>query len=327
MEISISFIIPTYNNGLLLERCLNSIINQVENCDEIIVVDDGSEDKTEEIIRDICLSESKIKYIKQMNSGSGAARNNGINLANNNYIWFVDSDDYLESNAVNLIKRELSMNPIDILFIGYKQLCSNNVINSIPNYTNTKEMMLAHHFPWNKIFKKTLFQSIRFPTEKIRYQDHGTIPRAILNAETFGYVSELLYVYDFTHDSNISKDKKKEEHIFIATEYLIRNLKDTHEKELEYLLIATYLFNYLFNDMSVFKRIQRCKKVVKILNENVPNWKKSSLLKFNRAKDVSHLIPYVKIKIIIAKFMSASFVISSFLISIINIAKKTRNKL
>lgn len=88
-----SIIIPTYNRGHLIRKAISSILSQSYNQFELIVVDDGSTDNTEEVINS--LADAKIKYIKTKNAERGAARNTGIKLACGQYITFLDSDDFL----------------------------------------------------------------------------------------------------------------------------------------------------------------------------------------------------------------------------------------
>ena len=87
----ISVIIPTYNRGNMIERAVRSVLNQTYNNIEVIVVDDGSTDNTEEVIKDI--KDTSVIYIKEANAGACVARNKGIDVSSGDYIAFLDSDD------------------------------------------------------------------------------------------------------------------------------------------------------------------------------------------------------------------------------------------
>lgn len=98
----ISFIIPAYNSEKTIKRCALSCASQKSpNLDiEIIIVDDGSDDKTPEIITEMKKDIPEIVSLKQKNQGVSVARNNGIDLAQGDYIMFVDADDYLTNNVI-----------------------------------------------------------------------------------------------------------------------------------------------------------------------------------------------------------------------------------
>ena len=99
MEISV--IIPTYNRATFIVKTIQSVLNQTIVPEEIIVIDDGSTDQTEDILRDLCLLHPKVlKYIKQKNCGVSSARNLGIKEASNNWLCFLDSDDLWENSKI-----------------------------------------------------------------------------------------------------------------------------------------------------------------------------------------------------------------------------------
>lgn len=101
----ISIIIPTYNSAIYLNRCIKSILNQTYKNIEIIIVDDGSNDETENFVKENYYDLKNVKYIKQHNSGVSVARNKGIKIANGKFIFFIDADDTIDKFAIeNLIK-------------------------------------------------------------------------------------------------------------------------------------------------------------------------------------------------------------------------------
>ena len=95
----ISIIIPVYNVENYLAECLNSVVNQTYRNIEIIIVNDGSTDNSFSIIQQYQLQDERIKIINQENQGLSAARNAGMKVASGEYLWFVDSDDYVAINA------------------------------------------------------------------------------------------------------------------------------------------------------------------------------------------------------------------------------------
>lgn len=128
----VSIIIPAYNASKTIEKCLHSIINQTYKDIEIIVVNDGSDDDTEEVVNRICKNDPRIVLINQVNQGVSSARNQGINTSNGIYIMFVDCDDWLEENMVEVMVNTLEEKNVDVV------RC--NFFDDYSNYTKIGEM-------------------------------------------------------------------------------------------------------------------------------------------------------------------------------------------
>jgi glycosyltransferase involved in cell wall biosynthesis len=136
-----SIIIPTYNRADLISRTIHSVLNQEYTNFEIIVVDDGSTDRTSEVIRSI--NDSRLKYFLRDNRERGAARNHGVQQARGYYITFVDSDDLLKPNHFTEAKKFLEANPgTGIFSLGYDIVYPDGKIQhpfrTLPNPVNRK---------------------------------------------------------------------------------------------------------------------------------------------------------------------------------------------
>ena len=141
----LSIIVPMYNAEKYIETCLDSILNSnLSKKDyEIIIVNDGSKDKSPEIAKTYASQYSNIIYLNQENQGQSTARNNGIKNCNGEYVWFVDADDAIERDLLKILKL-LSENPnIDILGIQLKDV---NEDYSFLNYSCTQPTL-----PHNKV--------------------------------------------------------------------------------------------------------------------------------------------------------------------------------
>jgi|GEM_PF-841310 len=112
----ISVIIPVYNVEEYLEECLDSICNQTERSIEIICVNDGSSDGSEEIVRRYAERDERISLINQTNSGQSIARNTAVNIAKGRYIYFIDSDDYLLRETLETLKERMDAENLDVLY-------------------------------------------------------------------------------------------------------------------------------------------------------------------------------------------------------------------
>ena len=137
----VSVIIPVYNTELYLEKCLKSVIDQTYEKLEIIVINDGSTDNSAKILQKFASIDYRIIYINQKNMGQANSRNNGINIAKGEFIIFIDSDDFIEENTI-----ELSIN-----LIGD---------NDIAVFGVNKNIHTNEYFDF-KIFKKNDIQDIK----------------------------------------------------------------------------------------------------------------------------------------------------------------------
>lgn len=122
----ISIVIPTYNQAQYLEECIESAYNQTSPAHEIIIVNDGSGDKTKEIaerymFREFPMISSPVKVINQVNKGLSSARNTGIMMATGDYVLFLDSDDTLEENAIEVLTREILKTNADIVAPSFRE--------------------------------------------------------------------------------------------------------------------------------------------------------------------------------------------------------------
>lgn len=118
---SISFIIPIYNVEKYLKQCIDSVLGQVKEEDEIILVNDGSKDRSNLICKKyLKMFPDKIIYIEKENGGLSSARNVGIRQATKDYIAFVDSDDYLKQGYVEVLENAVNNNTVDVVMFGYE---------------------------------------------------------------------------------------------------------------------------------------------------------------------------------------------------------------
>lgn len=121
MSNNFSIIIPVYNTERYLRQCIESVINQIDEKDEVILIDDGSTDNSSEIYKAYLLN-NQVKLIKKENSGLSDSRNIGVGIATKDYVLFLDSDDFLEENCIKELKQHISMH------------CKNVYITSLTNY-------------------------------------------------------------------------------------------------------------------------------------------------------------------------------------------------
>lgn len=218
-----SIIVPNYNEEKSIKRCLDSIFNQTisETKYEVIVVDDGSNDASINII-----SQYNVKILKTNRLGAGGARNKGIDFAKGKYIILLDSDDYLYKDDV-LEKLDKELENQDIVFVKYKQILGKEEKIIAENSSNTLEEQIykSNHFCCTlKCFKTSLIEGIRYKN-KSYHEDISFTMELMCKAKTLLYFDEILYVY-YKEDNSTTDN------------YTVRKALDFTQQTLEYLYFA-----------------------------------------------------------------------------------------
>lgn len=313
--ITISIIIPVFKDLLALERCLDSILNQIADTDQIILVDDGSPEKIHKSIEknDRFSKIKNFKILKQTNLGSGIARNIGLKSAEKQYVWFVDADDFVSKDALKTIKEKLEQSEYDLLFFDYTVLNKKgrNLRKKLNIDLNDKKKLYSlSHYPWNKVIKRELAIKVEYPKLNMRYQDQATIPKIIYFAKKIGYIEKSLYFYDFSHADSISKNYRKANDIYIACDYLIDFFtKKNSFEELKIIIFKVILFEKILSiskmQVSLKDKFLQTKILINYLNKAIPNWRKEDLIKKQNMSQFS-LVEKYKIKHFIARCVAFS---------------------
>ena len=192
----LSLIIPIYNIDKYLDKCLNSISTQKNKDIEIILVNDGSTDKSLSICERYKKKDKRIKIINQENQGLSAARNVGLKYANGEFIWFIDGDDYIEDGSVERIMSLLNVEN-DIIVFNYNKVKNGKIIKMKGYYNFDKidtKYVLAFPSVWNKIFRKSILEVDLFPEGHV-YEDLYAVPNLILRTKNIVFIEDFLYNY------------------------------------------------------------------------------------------------------------------------------------
>lgn len=211
-NIKVSVIIPVYNSEKLLNQCMDSVCNQTLKDIQIICIDDGSTDNSLEILNEYEKKDSRIIVLSQENSGAGIARNKGINMVKGDYIAFVDSDDWIEENALEKLYDNIRNNDSDMVLFNSIEHKPNNEFrkriylkkdSSIDynNYTfdyhlNKNFVMNGMFVIWSKFYKTSFIKdnNIRFYSHEI-FNDVQFHIQSMLFAKKISYLPEILYHY------------------------------------------------------------------------------------------------------------------------------------
>ena len=202
MDELITVIINVYNREDLISKCIENVINQTYKNLEILIINDGSTDKTLRICESY--KDERIRIITTKNLGLSLSRNVGIENAKGEYLYFVDSDDFIEKDAIeylyNLCKKynvKLSTSkPLTIYDYNFKLKSKKEKVDIINSYEMLKKVLLVKESAgttWNKLYKKELFDSIRFENRIIN--DIVVTYKIVLKAQKIAYSNQQKYYY------------------------------------------------------------------------------------------------------------------------------------
>lgn len=259
----ISIIIPVYNRERHLEECVDSILLSIENDVEIIIVDDGSTDRTPEICDKLKKKSDCIKVIHQTNKGVANARNTGLSAASGEWIAWVDSDDLVSASYIRTLKKCIASIDTDIIIFEYATFTnSNDVSIKMPISNNIIEIrkeecfealgdISVGNFLWNKLFRRKLFEGITFPDGKV-YEDIATTYRVLDKAKKIILLTSKIYFYrqhsdSIVHRTNGTKALKMLQNRVEAHNELVKFLKGKYPAafEIQNKLLIKLAFEYI----------------------------------------------------------------------------------
>ena len=292
----VSIIIPVYNSEKYLKKCLDSVKKQTERDFEAIIINDGSTDNSERII-ETYLTDNRFKLINQKNHGIGYSRNKGIKESKGKYIVFIDSDDYIANNFLEIMLEKIEKDNLDLVICDYIEENEETKEKKkvfIPDLKNTtiKEnpnlLLSINKSPWNKIYKKELIKNIKFP-ENLKYEDTQFLCEALLIAK-IGKVNQCLNHYVIHSKSETTTMNEKVFDILKIIDnirYIYRNeknLNDTIDK-LTLQILTTYTVQQRYQkDKQI--RNKFINEVFKYLEKNIPNYKNNCYFKERGIKGI-----------------------------------------
>lgn len=219
MEKRYSVIVPIYNAESTLLHCIDSLVKQPIADYELILVNDGSTDRSGDICRDYAARYPQIRYFQKENGGVSSARNLGLDLSAGEYILFVDSDDYVSDDYFAVIDRELAQHPVDLLMFGAASAGIGEKRTWITGtYYETEEPSIAERVA--EALRQHLFSSMVskcFRTELIRKnkmrfcedlaigEDQNFLFEYAMHVHSIASVDDVLYLIDTTDKDSLSR--------------------------------------------------------------------------------------------------------------------------
>ena len=212
----VSIIIPVYRVEKYLDSCINSILSQSYTDLEIILVDDGSPDNCPQICDSYASQDKRIVVIHQANQGLSAARNSGLEKAKGNYIAFVDSDDYISSDyiqvAMDMFNSNNKLDLVEMPMVArfntphpvYRNHAKTETIEGNQNIIASwfRHQGFLYAYSQLKIYRRSLFNNVKFPVGKT-FEDLHIIPAILSQCQCMSYVrhSSAAYFYRYRNDS------------------------------------------------------------------------------------------------------------------------------
>ena len=306
----ISVIIPVYNVEEYLQKCLDSVVNQTLKDIEIICINDGSTDNSLQILEEYAQKDSRIIVINQQNQGVAAARNKGLEIARGDYIWFVDSDDYVERNGLDYVYKKSKENNADIVCFGVNNICKSTIISghtnqylSEINMTCQIDLNIKKHFLhniWDKLFSRKFIQNIiKFPNGILTAEDGIFNLFCLYKEPKYLFINKILYNYRTDRNLSATNDKKNvinndlKAFKYITTSNAFQSTNEpykiiTIDKFIDGILYYFYKYENKDYELLYIKQIEEYKNYItqnidkEILNKcnNIKSLKKLTYAKF-----------------------------------------------
>lgn len=261
----ISIIVPVYNVEKYIKRCVHSLQKQTYGNIEIILIDDGSMDKSAKICDDFSNMDSRIKTIHKKNGGLSDARNVGIEQAKGKYLAFIDSDDYIESSMIKELYELAERKKCQITIANMKRIYEDGKIESFyePEKKekcyegNLKFETLKQPSVCNKLFAAELFKTVRFPKGKF-YEDTFIYHELVYKAKRIGITGKQGYWY-FAREGSILGRAPYTDRYFDFLEAVSKRMHFLQENKVLYYGMEACLSYYIAYSNAV-KYIKRNKK-------------------------------------------------------------------
>ena len=204
----ISIIVPIYRVEPFLARCIESILKQTYTNLEILLIDDGSQDRCDEICDEYAKKDGRIRVFHTENRGLSAARNLGLQEAKGEYIGFVDSDDWIESDMYEVLLNKMRATGTDICVCGYwSEGESSTKQFHYPDalYSGGETLTALIHgklgsYTWNKLYRRDMFEGVSFPLGRY-YEDVDTLCEVLSNSSSVVVLDTVKYHYRQRADS------------------------------------------------------------------------------------------------------------------------------
>lgn len=290
----ISIIVPVYNSDKYLSRCLDSVLQQTYHNYEVIIINDGSNDNSQEIIDRYVAKDNRFRSFIQNNSGQAIARNKGVEMSRGDYIVFVDSDDSVEPNYLQNLSKIIELG-LDLGFSNIKRIydkkqnilekqfdyisCTNKVTSIYDDKSILTKIMNA---PYAKIIKKEFLVSnnIEFYSSKL-YEDFLFTQSILLSNPKMAYIDDSSYLYYVHKNTSMTGNGNRAFEMFDVFDAVLnfsktKNNFDCFKEEFEFLAlyhvaIGTLYRYFCYKPFKFFYALSKCRVFLKNHSYSINN--------------------------------------------------------
>ena len=289
-EQKVSVIIPTYNDEKFIDRCLESVLTQTLKEIEVIVINDGSTDSTREILAEYEYHDSRVKVIDQENQKQGAARNKGLDIAKGKYIAFVDADDWIDRDYLELLYNAAEKYNVNIAAATATRDYENKVryhlkFEEEKTYYGANDIIAAlknELITHSKIYRFEAVKDLRYE-EQVLYEDGLYTIEAIYKCNSMVTVPDAHYHYYSNPNSTVKQKRKlSNENDKISTNLEIINFAQEHNITLnKWLVLKEDHFIWKIKHYKDYKEYYFCG--IKVCTKQIPFDNSKTFLVFNTA--------------------------------------------
>ncbi|MGL4647269.1 MAG: glycosyltransferase family 2 protein [Mycoplasmoidaceae bacterium] len=277
-KIKISVLIPCYNCQKFIYKCIKSVLDQTVKVDEILVVNDGSSDQSLSIIKELQAQHNNIKVIDQKNMGLAKTRNILIDNSTGDYFYFLDSDDWIESNCIESFLKKLDQSPYEMIFARCYLGSVVNKFNSNIYPDTTKESYCLYNctYIWNILFSREFWNKfhLRFYDDYPAFEDIGVFGYILSKATNVGFMTEITYHY-IHNPKSLSRSNYNEAKVYnlykqVENLYILLNkeygknfpryINDIIALDLSVLINAILFLTWRINKIKYLKMVRRLEK-------------------------------------------------------------------
>ena len=288
----VSVIVPVYNVEKYIEKCIQTLVNQTLQDLEIIIVNDGSTDDSEKIVKRYKKEYKNIIYVTKENGGLSSARNFGLLYATGEYVAFLDSDDYVDKTIYEKMYNKAKETNSDYVECDFYWQYPDHKKEDIGyRYKDKKEMFAkARVVAWNKLIKReTIVENkLEFPVG-LYYEDVEFFYKLLPYIKKFNFVEEPLIYYVQRESSIVNKQDHRTKQIFkvldnVINYYKEKNIYEEYKEEIEYTYTRLLLCSSLKRMLKIKDKVTKellINETWQNLNTKFPNWKKNRILKNN----------------------------------------------
>lgn len=205
MIMLVSILVPMYNTSKYLDRCMKSLLNQTYSNLEIILINDGSTDDSLQKALSWQEKDSRVHIFSYPNGGISKTRNRALDHAQGEYVTFVDSDDFLDVRMVEALVNEAKKKDLDVVQCGfvmdfgpfpfYRLNSGHKTFDTIEAMHMIAKEKYLNNYPWGKLYRRSCFDTVRFPENMKGFEDTCTVFQALAHAKKIGTISKRYYHY------------------------------------------------------------------------------------------------------------------------------------